>query len=225
MNQVGASWVSPFPLLGLGSLALAEGQAERAMQWLAEAITRAEGMGELLALRSAHRALAEWELLDGRHRAALARLTPLLDRPDQQETHVTLLLPLLAWAYLELGEIEEAQHWSKEGIRRAGAGSYRIALVEALRIQGMLLARQGRRQEAAQMLAESLSMSRSMPSPYAEVKTLYACGQLSRRHGEAEPARERFETALAICARLGERLYAQKIEAELVVITHKERHV
>jgi tetratricopeptide (TPR) repeat protein len=225
MNQVGASWVSPYPLLSLGSLALAEGQGERATQWLTEAITRAEGMGELLALRSAHRSLAEWELLDGRPQASLARLTPLLDRSEQQETHVTLLLPLLAWAYLELGELEEAQHWSREGIRRAGAGSYQLVLVEALRIQGLLLARQERRQEAEQVFAESLSMSRAMPSPYAEVKTLYASGQLARRHGEAETARERMEAALAICVRLGERLYAQHIEAELVVITRKETHV
>jgi tetratricopeptide (TPR) repeat protein len=225
MDQVGTSWISPFPLLALGTLALAEGQAERARQLLAEAITLAEGMGELLALRSAHRALAEWELLDGRPEAALSRLTPLLDRPDQQETHVTLLLPLLAWASLEGGALEEAQQWCREGIRRAVAGSYQPALVEALRVQGVLLSRQGQHQEAEQALAESLVMSRAMSSPYAEVKTLYAAGQVSLRHGVAAPARERFEAALAICVRLGERLYAEHIEAELVVITRKEPHV
>jgi hypothetical protein len=40
-----------------------------------------------------------------------------------------------------------------------------------------------------------------------------AFGRGSR--GQGKPARERLEAALAICARLGERLYAQRIEQAL----------
>jgi hypothetical protein len=51
-----------------------------------------------------------------------------------------------------------------------------------------------------------------MAAPYAEAKTLYTAGLVSHRKRELEPARQRFEAALTILERLGERLYVRYIE-------------
>jgi hypothetical protein len=54
-----------------------------------------------------------------------------------------------------------------------------------------------------------------MGLPYDEAKTLYLSGLLHRVEGEPVLARERWEEALAILHRLGERLYAEQVEQAL----------
>ena len=54
------------------------------------------------------RLLAEHDLRAGRPAEAQARLAPLLDRPGLEELDVTRLLPHLAWAHLELGDVTTA---------------------------------------------------------------------------------------------------------------------
>ncbi len=58
----------------------------------------------------------------------------------------------------------------------------------------------------------ALTLCRGMAAPYAEAKTLYVAGLVSRKRNEFEPARQRFEAALTILEQLGERLYARSIE-------------
>lgn len=76
---------------------------------------------------------------------------------------------------------------------------------------------QGRRRwtEAVAALDEALTLAHRLPYPYAEAKALYVYGQLHVAKGEAEQARSRFEAALAILNRLGERLYAGRVVGEL----------
>ena len=74
---------------------------------------------------------------------------------------------------------------------------------------GFLLSPLGQTEQALQ---EALTLCRSMATPYAEAKTFYTAGLVSRKRREFEPARQRLEEALGICTRLGERLYAQHIE-------------
>ena len=54
-----------------------------------------------------------------------------------------------------------------------------------------------------------------MGYPYGEAKTLYVYGLLHTRKGEPEQACAQLEAALSICARLGERLYAEHAERAL----------
>ncbi|HKF36293.1 MAG TPA: tetratricopeptide repeat protein, partial [Ktedonobacteraceae bacterium] len=76
----------------------------------------------------------------------------------------------------------------------------------------MILSKQERRQEAEQSLQEALALCRDMAAPYAEAKTRYTAGVVSRMRGELGPARQWFEAALTILERLGERLYSRSIE-------------
>jgi tetratricopeptide (TPR) repeat protein len=133
-----------------------------------------------------------------------------------QEPNVTMfILPTLAWAELALDQLEAAEATHARAIPRAQAASATFALTDALRVQALLAIRCERWDEAAAALNEALDLARPMPYPYAEAKALYMYGQLHVAKGEPEQARPRYEAALAILNRLGERLYAAQVERAL----------
>jgi tetratricopeptide (TPR) repeat protein/transcriptional regulator with XRE-family HTH domain len=218
-RPLSASWAAAWPPLMLGQLCLAQGRRTPATEYLAEALALAERNGDLQALRAAHAALAEGELVEGQPKAALARLTPLGDRAGQEESDVTKLLPLVAWAHMDLGELDRADAVLQQASVRASARQMRPALADALRLRGRLAARQGRWHEAAEALEEALSLSQAMPYPYGEAKVHYAYGRLLSRRGEPGPVRDRLEAALAILNRLGERLYAAPVERAIAALS------
>jgi tetratricopeptide (TPR) repeat protein/transcriptional regulator with XRE-family HTH domain len=204
-----------YPPLYLGILCMARGQWQTASEYLDPAIAQATITGDYQALRWAHAALAERELLDGRPDLARARLASLLDGPGQQEPDVTRILPLVALAHLNMGNETQAQSLVIQCVTRATDQHIRIALVDALRIQALVAMRQRRWQEATDALEEALSLCRTMPYPYAEAKALYVYGQLSHTRSAPGQARKQFEQALAILNRLGEGLYATLVKEAL----------
>ncbi len=196
----------------LGLLSLAEGRWAEARQLFDTSITLATAQGEQLTLRWTQTAWAEWELLQDQPAQARLRLEPLLDRAGEEEHAVTQLLPMLGWAALDLDEIEQASHIIQQAIARAQTRQMRPALADALRIQALVGIRQHAWEGAQNALEEALALCKGMPHPYAEAKELYVYGLLHQAKGEQKQARERLEAALAILNRLGERLYAEKVE-------------
>jgi hypothetical protein len=87
--------------------------------------------------------------------------------------------------------------------------------VDALRIQGMLATLQGGWEVGVAALEEALELTRAIPYPYAELKTLWIYGQLEAARGNAAAAEARFRAALVICDRLGEGWYRRYIEQDL----------
>jgi hypothetical protein len=82
----------------------------------------------------------------------------------------------------------------------------------------LLALRHERWGDVAAALEESLALCRAMPYPYAEAKALSVYGQLYAARGEPERAREQYQAARAILSRLGERLYAERIERALAAL-------
>jgi tetratricopeptide (TPR) repeat protein/transcriptional regulator with XRE-family HTH domain len=204
----------------LGQIGLAQGQREAALQQMEEAMTiQRQGYGAVLQPFYLESILAEDDLLHGKPATAQARLEAISRRfGDQSGLHEAEFWPFLGWAALEAGAGERAEALIARGIERARTYQHRIALVEALRIQALLRLRQQRWAEAEAALEETLALCRAMPYPYAEAKALYVYGLLYQARGDQETARERLEDALSICARLGERLYAEQIEEALAVL-------
>jgi tetratricopeptide (TPR) repeat protein len=165
-------------------------------------------------------ALAERELLLHQPTAAQARLAAFLNYPGMAE-HVRMVQalaiapPVLAWAEAELGHDAQAAERLEAAIASATARRWHLYLVDALRIKGLLAARQRRWEEARAVLDEALTLCRAMPYPYAEAKALYVFGQLYAARGEPVRAREQYRAALAICERLGEGLYRSHIKQSL----------
>ena len=213
--QLGASWVSPYIALGPGQLRLARGELAAGSVLLDEAAALAEQAGDLQALRLAQTALAERDLLAEQPAVARARLTPLLDRPGQQEALVTYLLPYLAWAALDLGREDEAAAHLEECLARATRERIRLAQVEALRIQALLALRRGEFPKAERALDEGLRVSDELPYPYATAKLRYVAGLVAQaRHRDAQ-ARESLRQAVDTLRSLGEGLYLPQVEQAL----------
>ena len=223
VGSTGQFWYATYPLHGLGLFCLAEGREEEAAHYLKEALTLAERHHDLQALCWVKAALAEWDLLAGRPEAARGRLAPLLEAPGLMVSYSEEALALLAWAYLELDEADQAQALLAQILSTARKAKMRPTLVQALRVQALVLTKQERWEEAEQALQEALTLCCGMAAPYAEAKTLYTAGLVSHQKGELEPARQRFEEALGICTHLGERLYAQHIEQLLGQANTSER--
>jgi tetratricopeptide (TPR) repeat protein len=200
-----------YALYGLGMLSLAQGDEEAASNYFQEAML-AEQRRHHRMLHWMQWALAECDLLAGQPAAASTRLAPFLALPSRQSGYVREVLPLLAWAYLELGEATRAQTLLTQLIAEAREAQMRPALMEALRVQALAWSKAQRWEEAEQSLEEALTLCREMPAPYSEAKTLYLFGQVSLQQGLPELARERLMSAQAILARLGERLYAKHVE-------------
>lgn len=202
-RAVGTTWFSPYPLVRLGHLCLAEGAWDTAAAYAREAGTMAERTGDLQARRWAAALLAELDLAEGRPAAARARLVPLLDRPGLAETDVTFFLPVLAWAYLELGEVDEAAAVVTQALARLRPENVRTVLVEALRVQAMVAMRQGRSDQAERAIEEGLSLAQRLPYPYAAARLLHVDGLLHAQNGAPARALARLDEAVTIFRRLG----------------------
>lgn len=212
VGLIGQIWYATYPPHGLGLLCLAEGRQEEAAHYLTQALLLAQRHHDLQALCWIQAALAEGELLAGQPVAARVRLFPLLDTPGPLVSYSQEALCLLAWTSLELGEGDQAQALLSQVLRTARQARMGPALVQALRVQVLVWSQQGRWEEAEHGLQEALKLCRVIAAPYAEAKTLYVAGLVLRQRGEFEPASQRFEAALTILERLGERLYARSIE-------------
>lgn len=215
VRAIGTSWASSYPLLGLGLLHLAEGQRDLATHYLEEAGELAQRAGDLQGHRWTQIGLAERDILEGHPTLARDRLEPLGDRSERQESLVTVFLPLLAWAYIEIGDTTRASEIVEAALTRAKMQGMRPAYVDALRSKAILATHQSQWDVAERALDEALALVTTMRYPYGHARVLHDYGMLHVARGSAEQARERLETALSILKSLGERLYAERIEHAL----------
>jgi tetratricopeptide (TPR) repeat protein len=214
-GNLGRSWYAPYPLIWLAELNLAEGRERAAAEKGEVAIALAEQNGDLQALHWASCVSARREMAEGQADAAAARLATLLEGAEAETLDVTMLLPWLAQARLEEGDVNRAAEIAAEGRARAEGERSRLALLDALRIQA-LIARQREQSEAAeQILEEALVVARSMPNPFKEACILADLGSLVGRDGNRARARERAEKALAIFRRLGAWREIERVEQML----------
>lgn len=215
LRHIPVTWRLPYLHLDIGIMDLYQGRTKDAREHFRQARAIAEPGSVLQLLRALAAIESEADLLELRPAAARERLESLLDRPGEEAYDVTVFLYELAWAYCELGDVPHADSLVDEGIARAERGQVAAPLIDLWRIQGLIRMRQQRWYEAASALDASLKSSRKHPHVHAEVKTLYIYGQLHAELGESEQARNYWEQALAICRRLDERFYAERIEQAL----------
>jgi tetratricopeptide (TPR) repeat protein len=202
-------------------LQLAEGQLQVGCWSADKGLALAKRSGDLQRIRAAQRLRAELDLLLGNPASARAQLLPLVDRAGLVETDVNQLLPHLARAQLELGEVEAAETLATQTVARLRAQHDHLTLVEALRTEAAVWIQQQRWEEAESALEEALQLSRQMPYPYAEAKLLATYGDQLVARGQPDRARDQYAAALAILHSLGERPYAQRIERTLAEMRHQ----
>jgi adenylate cyclase len=208
IRRAGASWWAAYGPVQRGHLRLRQGRWEEAAQDLQETIALAEPTSDAQALGYAHWLLGELEVLQGQAQAARARLDSFgTDGPFGVPQVATL-----AWAYLELGELDRAEETARRGQIMARERDHGLWMPEVLRVQGMILTREERRQEAEQAFTEAAYLARSMPYPYAEARALHEHGMLHLRWKDPEQARQYLTEALAIFRRLGAKKDIERTE-------------
>jgi predicted ATPase len=206
------SWYAPIIRCHLGYLCLLEGRDAEGSQLLAEAIALAGRTGNLYGEHLAHYRLAEWDLVQGRPLAARQRIESFAEEEAQRAGHGTRSA-MLAWALLDLGEVEVAEVLAAKAVAYLSGDIFSRAT--ALSIYAIILTHLERWQEAEAALDEAFAYFQAISHPYAEARILYLYGRLYAAQGEPERARANCEAALVILTRLGERLYRTRIEHEL----------
>ncbi|CAN5737294.1 hypothetical protein BH20ACT11_BH20ACT11_04820 [soil metagenome] len=197
------SFYSGWPDAYLGVLCVAEGRWEEASRHLSDGVTIAQRAHNVGVLRYLQTRMAELDVLRGRPQQAISRLEPHLDAPDLTWMYDALLFSVLAEAYLETGDVARARDVAGRAVARARTMHNLVDGVDAQRVEGKVLSRQGRQKEANATLERALSRARSIPYPYAEAKILHEYGVLHALQGEPGQARERHSAALGIFRRLG----------------------
>jgi tetratricopeptide (TPR) repeat protein len=198
-------------LVYLGQLYLWEGDRDEAAQYLGEAVAVTEETHDRQIQEVVQALLAELDLMEGQPEEGVNRLELLVSKED---ANLGLLLPTLAWAQLEGGDSARATKTAARAVERTRRQEP-VYLVDALRVQGMVLIWQGQLEEAERVLAEGIELTRSLPYPYAEARMLIQLGLLQKQRGEAQQAHERMEEALAIFRRLGARKDMERTEEVL----------
>jgi tetratricopeptide (TPR) repeat protein len=215
LRQAGLPWGATHALWNRGMLLMVQGQWESAAPYYEEALALAWQRKELDAFYGVQSDLAERDLVSGLPETAYERLMPLLADLTKRESGTMEPLTMLAWALVERGELDQAQRLLDQVLPYATEQHLHPVVVMALLVQARLTARRGSLVESQQALDEALRLAQAMHYPYSEAKVLYASGCLSLQQGESAQASASFVQALVILSRLGERLYAQQIEAAL----------
>ena len=202
------------PRVDLGRVLHAAGAWDEAAHYFEQVLAVSGGTGERLHALIARALLAERDVVEGRAQAACARLLPLLDRPGQEERVVTqYVLPVAGLGAARSGPDRTGCH-DRVRSDRAGAARApaRLALAQLLRVQALMLLRQGCWDEAAQALVEGLALTRSMPYPHGEGRLLEVYSRLHLARGDTAAARACLEAALTIFRWLGARADIESAE-------------
>jgi transcriptional regulator with XRE-family HTH domain/tetratricopeptide (TPR) repeat protein len=200
-NQMEATATACYPLLGLGILALAQGELDTAWGYLEDGLRRAHDAMDARAVQYLAGALAECDLLSGRAAEALARLSPLLGAADRDGTSA-FVLARLAWARMELGDLESGAESVEQAIAGARAARSPAHLSEALWVQTRIELRRGQWAAAESAVAEALALAQSKRYAIGELRALQTYAELHIQRGDFQAGRARLEEARALCRRL-----------------------
>jgi tetratricopeptide (TPR) repeat protein len=118
----------------------------------------------------------------------------------------------LAEAYLEVGDSERARAVLDDGLALARAMQNRLDILAMRRVEGMLLAHEGRWEEAEEAFRDAVSLARSSAIPYAEARVLYEWGGMDWEMGAVQQAQERWHQAFTLFQRLGAKPYSERTE-------------
>lgn len=217
-QDVGSREHSMIPLFGLGMLALGHGDSEVGSAYLEEHIAIARRTGDLRWLHWAEVLLAQRDILEAQVEAAQARLEAVLDWRSLGETDAARVRVALAWACLEVGDDARAAELVADATRVAEARGDRLVMIEALRVQGMIMTQQRRWPEARHSFERVLELTGSTTFPYARARALHAYGDSLLRQGYEGQARARYCEALGIFERLRARKEVERTRRSLAAV-------
>ncbi len=103
----------------------------------------------------------------------------------------------------------------RDGVQRTRDGLEPGYLLPGLHVEGLILLRQERWEEAGRVIAEGLTIAHSLPQPYMEGNFLALDGSQRLQEGEGGRGCERLREALAIFVQLGAKKDIERVEKML----------
>jgi predicted ATPase len=197
-----------------GALATLRGQWDRATTYMDEALEIAGKAGNVALQRYANGFLAQGDILQSHPERALARLEPLLQE-DGEESDVTWLLPVVAWACNEAGDSSRAKKIVDDALRRSAAGGYAIARVDALWVAGRIAAHAERWDEAKWCFQEGLALTKSVGFLFGALRTRFEYGLMLKQANRGAKALPLLKKARAEFERLGSAPYVELADQAL----------
>lgn len=169
-----------------------------------------------------HRSLLGFiELSVGDHAAAHEHLAPLAEAVERfgiEEPTVVRFVPDEVEALVALGRLDEAEPLVR-GLQERGRTLDRPwAIATGARCRALMLAAEGRLEEAASELDRALEEHERLPVPFELARTLLLRGAVERRLRRKLPARHHLGQALAIFEGLGTPLWAARARGEIARI-------
>jgi predicted negative regulator of RcsB-dependent stress response len=131
-------------------------------------LAAAERTGDPERICNAHNLLAQVERRRGDPTAARDRLVPLIERVGRNSAHLGAVLPSLAGAYVEIGDLDSAEEVADWAVTLLTNTNDRISLVAALQARARVRIAQGRWDDARSVLAEAGSLARQIRYPGGE---------------------------------------------------------
>ena len=211
LSTLSTTRVSGWPTGARSWLELRKGNLDRATHLAEETLAFAQSVEDVDWQRLAARVLAERDVLLDKPEEAMSRLDPFITTGKSE--YDPGFMRTLARVHLELGDLVAAKMASEQAVAQATAMKDQPELVECLIVQGAVLARDGRGDEAQRTFDYALTGARHMPFPLGEALALQETGLMLLRHGDREAARGRFEAAGAVFDRLGAMLEAKRTRA------------
>lgn len=187
--------------------------------------TRAISIGEaMLPMFAAVLGIAD--LWSGRPDEALARLAgaeELAARRGVREPGMVVGRAEYVEALLQLGRIDDAEHfgadWEAVAIRTRRAWT----LAEVIRSKGLIAAARGELDQAAELLDEAVRRHEAVGDPFGRGRALLALGGVRRRQRQKRLARRALEDALAAFDELGAATFAALARLELGQLGGRQR--
>ena len=206
--------------IDLAKLCLFEGKWQEGARHLADCLNPSQADASLDPFDVMSRLYARWlrarlDLLLGNPDAAFSQIADARDDFRLGRINMAEVQPTLAEVYLALGDSARAGEVAANATTQARDVGHRLALVDALTVHGLVLARQSRWAEAARGLEEAVSLARTLPYPYGEARALYELGLMEAENRDPGSARARLEQALGVFERLAARPYCERARAAL----------
>jgi ATP/maltotriose-dependent transcriptional regulator MalT len=215
-GQADVAWIDGSVLGVLVKLRTWQGRWAEARTLLEESEQLAETASEPMFVHTVQRGLAEIELMDGRPEAAIRRLETTSSEHAHEDISAAYSLPILARAYLQIGDVDRARSAADPAVRLLG--ELPGAAPSVLRVHAAMEIAAHDTSSAEAALQEARRLARASGSPFEEALALLDLGVM--RLGNDDPAggTELVKKALSTLRRLGAASYVQRAEEALAVI-------
>jgi tetratricopeptide (TPR) repeat protein len=213
-RQIRGTRASSFVAVAVG-LQLLTGSDPSALDHLERLGAAAEQAGDISLWRAVQDVLAQWDLIQGNGKRALARYEVLQEDLRIESQHRLELDRKLAQASLACGDLERAELLVSRGMERTQQPGELFGSQPWLTLRGQLRTAQQRWAEAKSDFEEALRLARAHHFAFGIADTAQSYGEMLARKGELEAAQQRFEEALSTFRRMNAVPYAKRVERAL----------